>query len=415
MTPWGRGPATGPERAHGYPVRMDIASLISDRSRALDTSGIRKVFELGATLEDPINLSIGQPDFPVPDPIKSAAVEAVAADHNGYTLTQGIPALRRRICEHLVADLGWPADLGKPDASTGALVTSGTSGALLLAFLALLNPGDEIIIPDPYFVAYPHMPALAGARAVRCDTYPDFRMTAARIEPLITGRTKAVLIDSPSNPCGVVLSSEELGDILELCRDRGVLLISDEIYSEFCFADHQERAPDGTRRTPSPGRFEGAHESVLVIRGFGKTYGCTGWRMGYAAGPAPLLREITKLQQYSFVCSPSPLQHACVAAFDVDMAGTVATYASRRDRVLERLGPLTSVPVPGGAFYLFFEVPPALGMTGQEFFQAALERNVLLIPGNVFSDRDTHVRMSIATADDRLDRGIEILAGLMGG
>ena len=394
---------------------MDIDRLISSRARELDTSGIRKVFELGATLKDPINLSIGQPDFPVPDSIKGAAVRAIEENHNGYTLTQGIPALRRKICEHLVADLGWPSDLGRPESPVGALVTGGTSGALLLSFLALLNPGDEIIIPDPYFVAYPHMPTLAGAAAIRCDTYPDFRMTAARIEPLITERTKAVLIDSPSNPCGVVLSSGELRDILELCRAKGVLLISDEIYDEFCFADHREAGPDGRPRTPSPARFEGAHEDVLVIRGFGKTYGCTGWRMGYAAGPMPLIREITKLQQYSFVCSPSPLQHGCLAAFDVDMTETVATYARRRDRVLERLAPLTSVPTPGGAFYLFVEVPPALGMTGQEFFQAAVERNVLLIPGNVFSDRDTHVRMSIATPDERLDRGLDILAEIMQG
>ena len=393
---------------------MDIDRLISARAKALDTSGIRKVFELGATLKDPINLSIGQPDFPVPDELKRAAKDAIDADHNGYTLTQGIPALRARICEHLVADLGWPRDLGQPNASTGAVVTGGTSGALLLSFLALLDPGDEIIIPDPYFVAYPHMPTLAGAKAVRCDTYPDFRMTAARIEPLITARTKAVLIDSPSNPCGVVLSSGELREIYDLCRGRGVLLISDEIYDEFCFDDHREAASSGRRVAPSPARFAGAHESVLVIRGFGKTYGCTGWRMGYAAGPTSIIRQITKLQQYSFVCSPTPLQHGCLASFDLDMSETVARYALRRDRVLAKLAPLTSVPTPGGAFYLFVQVPERLGMTGQEFFQAAVERNVLVIPGNVFSDRDTHFRMSIATDDARLDRGAEILAGLMG-
>lgn len=392
---------------------MDIDRLISARAKALDTSGIRKVFELGATLENPINLSIGQPDFPVPDEIKAAAKDAIDADHNGYTLTQGIHPLRKRVCEHLVADLGWPADLGQPNASTGALVTSGTSGALLLTFLALLDPGDEIIIPDPYFVAYPHMPTLAGAKAVRCDTYPDFRMNAARIEPLITARTKVVLIDSPSNPCGVVLSSAELREIYDLCRSRGILLVADEIYDEFCFDDHREYGPSGRRVAPSPGRIEGAHESVLIIRGFGKTFGCTGWRMGYAAGPMPIIRQLTKLQQYSFVCSPTPLQHGCLAAFDVDMAGTVARYAERRDRVLAKLAPLTSVPVPGGAFYLFVEVPERLGMTGQEFFQAALERNVLIIPGNVFSDRDTHFRMSIATDDEKLDRGAEILAELM--
>jgi aspartate/methionine/tyrosine aminotransferase len=387
---------------------VDVDRLISDRARALDTSGIRKVFELGATLEDPINLSIGQPDFHVPSELKRAAIDAIERDQSGYTLTQGIPALRRRCAERLVEDVGWPEDLGTPGASTGVMITSGTSGALVLAMLALISPGDEVVIPDPYFVAYPHQPTLAGGRAVCCDTYPDFRMTAERVEPLITERTKAVLIDSPSNPAGVVLSRAECRDLLALCRSRGVLLISDEIYAEFIFEDHLE---DGV--CPSPARFDGAHEDVLLIRGFGKTWGCTGWRMGYAAGPARLIAEMTKLQQYTFVCSPTPLQHGCVEAFGVDMGPTVARFAARRDRAMAALAGVTDVPRPGGAFYLFVPIPERAGMTGQQLFERALERNLLLIPGGVFSNRDTHVRVSIAAPDDRLDEGVAILADLL--
>ncbi len=396
-------------------MAIDFDRLISERARSVDASGIRKVFDLGATLQNPINLSIGQPDFPVPREMKEAAKDAIEHDQNGYTLTQGIPALRRAVCSHIVKDLGWSSDLGEAGAGSQAMVTTGTSGGLFLAFLSLLGPGDEIIVPDPYFVAYPHMPRLAGATVVKCDTYPDFRMTAERIEPLITERTKVVLMDSPSNPAGVVLSSEECRAVLELCRSRNLLLISDEIYDEFTFADHRERMEDGRLVCPSPARFADAEKDVLLIRGFGKTYGCTGWRMGYAAGPAPVIAAMTKMQQYSFVCAPTPLQHGCLASFGVDMTETVARFAHRRDMVLAALGDLTHVERPGGAFYAFVEVPRRLGMSGQEFFQAAVEKNVLTIPGNVFSDHDTHFRLSFAVEEERLARGLEILAGLMRG
>eukprot|EP00913_Durusdinium_trenchii_P006358 g5970.t1 len=298
--------------------RMDIDRLISDRARAIDASGIRRIFDLGARLKDPINLSIGQPDFPVPEPIKRAAIRAIETDHNGYTPTQGIPPLQARVTGWLKTDLGWDAkpagsaDPGQPS----TLITTGTSGALSLAFAALLGPGDEAIIPDPYFVAYPHLCALAGARGVLCDTGDDLRMTAERVEPLITQRTKLVLLNSPSNPCGVVSTPQECRDLLELCRARGVLLISDEIYDEFTYPEFALDTAVGDAsiaRCPSPARLPGSHEDVLLIRGFGKTYACTGWRLGYAAGPRELIAEMAKIQQYTFVCAPSAFQHGTLA------------------------------------------------------------------------------------------------------
>ncbi len=394
---------------------MDIDRLLAPRTRILETSGIRRVFDLGASLKDPINLSIGQPEFPVPAPIRQAAIDAIEAGENGYTLTTGIPSLRRKAAHHIVADLGWPPDSGEPGSSVGVMITTGTSAALLLSMMALLGDGDEIVIPDPYFVAYPNMPILADGKAVLCDTYPDFRMTAARIEKCITPRTKAVLIDSPSNPCGVVLTSQECADIRDLCRAKGVVLISDEIYDDFCFAHARDRWADGRMVNPSPGRFPRAHEDVLVIRGFGKTYGCTGWRLGYVAGPARLVQEIAKLAQYSYVCAPTPLQRGAEAAFGVDMTDTVSMYARRAQMVCERLGAVTGVVRPGGAFYVFAEATGKVGLTGQQLFERAVERNVLVIPGNVFSSRDTHIRVSIAAKDDRLEKGIGVLADILGG
>lgn len=398
---------------------MDIDRLIADRAKRIDASGIRRVFDLGARLKDPINLSIGQPDFPVPEPIKQAAIDAIRNNQNGYTQTQGIASLRQRIVEHLKADVNWDVDprpLASADASKpGVMVTSGTSGALMLAFQVLLDPGDEAIIPDPYFVMYPHVCTMVGARPVLCDTYPDFRMTAERVERLITPRTKLVLLNSPSNPAGVVASNRDCRELLELCRARNVLLISDEIYDTFTYADAREPSPlgAGAPRCPSPARFPGAADDVLLIRGFGKTYGVTGWRLGYAAGPRRIIEEISKLQQYTFVCAPSALQHGAVACFDVDMSAQIADYQKRRDTVVSRLSKVTEVTVPGGAFYAFVKVPERLGLTAGAFIDRCLERGLLVIPGNVFSKRDTHFRLSYATDARSLERGLAVLEDLM--
>lgn len=391
---------------------MDIGALISERARGVDASGIRKVFELGAKLKDPINLSIGQPDFPVPEAVKRAAVEAIHADHNGYTLSQGIPALRERIARDLVEDLGWPLGIGSAHPDAGVMATTGTSGALFLALMAVVSPGDEVVIPDPYFVAYPAMVKILGGTPRLCDTYPDFRMTAARLEPLLTSRTKAVIVDSPGNPSGVVLSQHECDDIAELCRSRGVLLISDEIYDRFVFSESAVTVA-GARRCPSPCRRQGAWSHTLLVRGFGKTYGCTGWRLGFAAGPKRLIDEMTKLHQYTYVCAPAPLQWAAAATYDVDVTGWVARYESRRNRVVERLSQVTEVVTPGGAFYAFVPIPDRVGLTGQRFCEAAIEKSVLTIPGNVFSAKDTHFRLSFAVREETLERGLDVLCSMM--
>ena len=380
---------------------LNLDSLISRRARAIDVSGIRRVFELGAKLKNPINLSIGQPDFPVPEELKSAAIEAIRADRNGYTLTQGAPELLNAVSLYLKQDVGWSA----PSDDLGLLITSGTSGAILLAFQALLDPGDEVIVGDPYFVIYPAFGPLTGATVVCCDTYPDGRLTAQRIEPLITERTKLLLVNSPGNPSGVVLTHNELREIVDLCDRRGILIVSDEIYNEFTYADAREQG-----RCPSPARFT---DRMILVRGFGKTYGCTGWRLGYAAGPKPVLLQIAKLQQYSFVCAPSMAQFGVVPALGLDMSRQVASYQRKRDMVLEAFRGVTDVVPPGGAFYAFVRVPPQLGLSAHEFAEQAIEKNVLVIPGNVFSRRDSHFRISYAIDDLSLAKGVQILRDMM--
>lgn len=407
---------------------MDWQRAISSRSAAINGSGIRRVFDMGAKLKDPVNLSIGQPDFPVPAPIKQAAIDAIQHDRNGYTPTAGIPELRKRVAEYLSRDLGWdtrrPGEFGRDatppqpgsNADTAMLITSGTSGGLILACMALLNPGDEVIIPDPWFVLYPHMASVCQAKAVACDTYPDFVLTAERVEKLITPKTKAVVACSPGNPAGVVASAKAQRDLLALCQSKGIVLISDEIYDEFAFSECRNEAMVSggpANRCPSPARAPGASKGTLVIRGFGKSYGVTGWRLGYAAGPTALLAEMTKLQQYLYVCAPTPLQHGAAAAFDVSLEPMVAEYERRRDMVIEKLSRVTEVSMPGGAFYAFPKVPTKLNMTGEQFFEAAYAKNVLLVPGKAFSTRDTHIRISFATPLAKLEEGLDAVCKLM--
>ncbi len=381
---------------------LNFERLISRRAGAIDASGIRRIFELGASLKDPINLSIGQPDFPVPDQLKDAVTHAVSKNRNGYTLTQGAPDALRAVRTDLKRTLGWSAD-GTDGRQT--MITSGTSGGLLLAFLAMLDEGDEAIIADPYFVVYPTFGPMTGGRIVTCDTYPDFRLTAARVAPLITDRTKIVLVNSPGNPSGVVLNESEMRDLAALCDERGVLLISDEIYDLFTYDDARE-----DHGCPTPARYS---DNVLLIRGFGKSYGCTGWRLGYASGPSAIVEQMLKLQQYSFVCAPSIAQASIAAAYETDMSEQINAYQRKRDMVVQAFDGVTNVSTPGGAFYAFIEVPPGLGLTATEFVEQAIKRSVLVIPGSVFSTRDTHFRVSFAAPDERLARGLEILVDMM--
>ena len=366
-------------------------SWLADRTKLIEMSGIRKVFELGKSLKDPVNLSIGQPHFDVPEPIKAAAKAAIDSNQNGYTVTQGIPELR----DKLLADA--KARFPHLDHSErDVLVTSGTSGGLVLALMAIVNPGDEVITPDPYFVAYPHVITLAGGRMVPVDTYPDFHPDPRKIEAAITPRTKAVLLSTPSNPTGAVISPATQHAIAKLCRERGLVLLSDEIYRAF----HYDTLP------ASPATHDG---NVLVLEGFGKTYGITGWRLGWAHGPKRLINEMAKLQQFTFVCAPSMVQAAGVAALDFDVTGIVDDYRRKRDLLIEGLADLYEFAKPGGAFYLFAKTPWG---TGGEFVAEAIRNNLLIIPGSVFSGRDTHFRVSYAASDETLRRGIDILRRL---
>jgi aspartate aminotransferase/aminotransferase len=361
---------------------------LAERTQQIQASGIRRVFDLAKELTHPINLSIGQPHFDVPTPIKEAAIAAILAGHNGYTVTQGIAELRDKLRQRIRQSL--------PQEDREVLITSGTSGGLVLAVLATINPGDEVIIPDPFFVMYPHLVRMAGGIPVFVDTYPDFQIDPDRIRQAITPRTKMILFNSPSNPTGTVVSRERVRALAEIASQHGLLLVSDEVYRAFCYEGE----------FVSPAEY---NPDVLVLDGFSKAYGMTGWRLGYAHGPKQLIEEMAKLQQFTFVCAPSIVQHAGIAALDWDVAPTVAEYRRKRDRICQALREHYELVVPGGAFYLFPRVPWG---NADEFVAACIRQQLLVIPGNVFSQRDTHFRISYAADDDTIERGIEVLIRL---
>ena len=361
---------------------------IAERTRAFDSSGIRKVFDLAATLKDPVNLSIGQPDYDVPQEVQAACIEAIQSGKNGYALTGGITPLRDKIQQRI--------DQQYRHGDRRAFVSSGTSGALVLAMLSLVNEGDEVILFDPYFVMYKPLIELVNGRAVVIDTYPDFQIDVQRVAAAITPRTKLILVNSPANPTGAVMDEPTTRAIAQLAAERRVALVSDEIYSCFCF----------DQPFVSPAQY---NDQTIVIDGFSKSHAMTGWRVGFTHGPAEVIDTMVKLQQYSFVCAPQPAQWAGITALDVETAGYARDYMQKRDRLLAGLSEHFEIARPGGAFYVFPKAPVG---TGEEFVTRCIERGLLVIPGSIFSERNTHFRISYAAADETIERGIEILRAL---
>ena len=370
-----------------------MEDILADRTKLIDASGIRKVFALAAKLKDPVNFSIGQPDFDVPDTIKDSAIDAIRSGANAYSQTAGDQQLLDKIREKTIADYGFQ--------DPSILVTSGVSGALLLLFMSIINKGDEIIIADPYFVIYKHVINMLGGKCVFVDSYPDFKLPAEGIEAAITERTKLIILNSPANPTGAVYSEQQVKDIAEIARRKDIMIMSDEIYDTFCYED----------TCPSVANY---YDNTMILKGFSKAYAMTGWRLGYVTGSKRIqhiVEEMTKIQQYTFVCAPTPLQKAAITAMDVDMSEYVAAYRKKRDMIYEGLSGKFEITKPGGAFYAFVKAPD-WAKSATEFVQKAIANNVLIIPGNVFSEKDTHFRISYATTDAKIVEGVEILSSL---
>ncbi len=363
---------------------------LAERTQRIDSSGIRKVFALAADMTDPVNLSIGQPHFDVPDSIKEVAVKAIREGRNSYTLTAGIPPLRERLLEDY-RKRGINAD--------DVIVTSGVSGGILLSFLALLNDGDEVIIPDPYFVMYKHLANFVGARPVYVDTYPDFQLDPGKIERAVTPRTKLIVVNSPNNPAGAVYTETVLRAVTEVAERHNLVILTDEIYD--CFLYDSE-----------PVSIAQWYPNTILLSGFSKSMALTGWRVGYALGPKSIIEAFMNIQMYSFVCAPSFAQWAALAALDEDTSANNASYKKKRDLLFNGIKDRYELVCPGGAFYAF---PKAPNGDGDRFVEEAIRNNVLVLPGSVFSEKKTHFRISYAADDEVILKGVEILNRLAEG
>jgi aspartate aminotransferase/aminotransferase len=361
--------------------------MLADRMSKIEPSGIRRIFELMATMDDPINLSIGQAHYDPPEELIEAACKAMREGHNRYTMTEGVAGLADRILDSVATRYG-----RRPES---CFVTSGVSGGIMLSFLALLDVGDEILLPDPNFMMYRHLANITGATIRYYGLYPKFHLDLAEIESLVTDKTKIIFLNSPSNPTGGVLSREEIEGVVRAAERVGAFIISDEIYDAFVYEDHYA----------SP---VAMYDRTIQLSGFSKTYGIPGWRLGYATGPTEVLEAMKTLQQFSFVCAPAPMQHALLeVAFDLDMSSYTEDYRNKRNRLVADLDPAFRLVPPGGSFYAFPEIPN--GASEEGFMEACFERKLLVVPGSAFSTRATHFRLSFAVSDEDLSRGIHAL------
>ena len=369
-----------------------MKDIISDRAKLIDASGIRKVFALAATLKDPVNFSIGQPHFDVPEKLKQQAIKAIETGLNKYTQTAGDKELLEKITSVVKSEVGWK--------HPAVIATSGVSGGLFLTFAAIINPGDQVIILDPYFVIYKHIVNLLGGKCVFVDTYPDFDLPVEKIAQAITEKTKLIVLNSPCNPTGAVYSEQKLKQLADLAAKSQIPILSDEIYEKFSY----------DFPCPSIAKF---YPDTILLRGFSKSYAMTGWRLGYIAVHnklKELIEQMTKIQQYTFVCAPTPFQKAAIAALDYDVSDFVSEYKIKRDLIYNGLKDKFELNKPAGAFYAFVKAP-AGGAT--KFAEKAIANNVLIIPGNVFSQKDTHFRISYATSDEKIQKGTDILCSLV--
>jgi aspartate aminotransferase/aminotransferase len=360
--------------------------MISNRMQHLDGSGMRRIFELAGRMNDPIDLSLGQAHFGVPDAFQTEMIKAVREGHNGYSVASGIPPLRERI-DGMLRKEGIDAD--------SIMITAGASGGLVTSLMALVNPGDEVLIPDPYFATYKHIVRLAGGVPRLIDTYPDFRLTPDSLRAAASQWSRLLLFNSPVNPTGVAYRADEIRALAKTAKELGLQVIADEVYDAFSF-DHPHVS------------WLNYDTDAVLIRAFSKTFGMAGWRIGFAAGPKEILDHMITLQQFTFVCANAPAQWACVRALDSDDASAeyIESYRKKRDFVADSLSVAFDFHRPEGAFYLYPEYPDG---NGERFMARCMEREVLVVPGSVFSERDTHFRISFAADEETLKRGVNTL------
>lgn len=367
-------------------------TFIANRLQSFDSSDFREVFHRQQLLVNPIDLSVGIPEDRTPQQIKTAGIEAIQNDKTVYTPSNGTVELRLALSQKLQKKNGLPI------ASDQITVVPGLTTGLLLTYLAILNPGDEIIVMDPYYPPYKHLATAIGAEVLTVLTLPTFHPDIAAIKASITNRTKAIVLNTPNNPTGAVYSKSDLLEIASLAEKHNLLIISDEIYESFIYED--EHFSIGS-----------VYPNTITMNGFSKEYAMTGWRLGYIAGPTEIIQAINELQQYTVFSSSSIAQHAALEALKHPVK-FIAKYQRKRDLVMKHFQQAGYEMHGGqGAYYVFFQAPHDL--TDLEFVERAAERNLLLVPGRAFSSRHGYVRLSYGADLATIEKGLAIIDKLM--
>ena len=378
---------------------MNYDELLAPAAKAMRPSGIRKFFDLAADMPHCISLGVGEPDFKTPWSVRDAGIRSLELGRTKYTANSGLKELRGEICNYLQRrfDLHYKEE--------NILVTVGGSEAIDLTIRAVVQPGDEVIIPEPCFVCYEPITQLTGGVPVHIATRAEdqFRLTADQLRVAITPRTKLLIFPYPNNPTGAVMSAAEMEEIAAVLRETNVLVLSDEIYSELTY---------GLDRHVSIASLPGMAERTIVVNGFSKSYAMTGWRLGYAAGPAPLVKVMTKIHQSCIMSAPTTSQYAAITALrqcDDQIEMMRDEYNRRRRYVVKALNDMgLTCFEPRGAFYVFPSIQIS-GLTSSEFCEQLLrEKEVAIIPGSAFgASGEGYARISYAYSVDHLQTAMK--------
>jgi len=382
---------------------LDLEQRLSKRVRATPPSGIRRFFDIAANMDDVISLGIGEPDFVSPEPIVNAGIRALQNGRTSYTSNAGMMELRELIAQEYTQRYNLDYD---PEDEI--VVTVGCSEAMQLAMQALLDPGDEVLIPEPCFVSYGPSVRFAGGTVeyVSTSVENDFQVTAADIEPHITDQSKVLFLGYPNNPTGAVLRRETLEDIAELVIENDLMVVSDEIYDQLIYGTAHER---GHVSVPS---VDGLRERTILLGGFSKNHAMTGWRVGFTCAPAPIMKGMYKVHQYMIMSAPTVSQEGAIAALregQADVERMRQSYDERRRTIVDGFND-AGLPTfePEGAFYCFPDITPT-GMSSEEFAQTLLqEEKVACVPGDAFGPSgEGYVRCSYATGLADIEEALE--------
>ena len=389
---------------------MNYESYLNRDIAAVPPSGIRRFFDIAATMKDAISLGVGEPDFVTPYHIRNAAINSILDGETQYTGNRGLPELLREIAYYLESRCGVSYN---PDHEI--LVTVGASEAIDIALRAIISPGDEVLVPEPSYVSYSPSVIFAGGTPVGVETTADaeFRLTAENVRNAITPRTKALILPYPNNPTGGIMPREELEALAQVIREKQIMVISDEIYSELTYGGLQH---------VSFASLPGMWDYTLTINGFSKAFAMTGWRVGYLCGPEPLLSVMLKIHQYSILCAPRAGQVAATEALRTgrengyeDVIKMRESYDRRRRLMVEGFRSMgLDCFEPLGAFYVFPSIART-GLTSEEFCERLLnEERVACVPGTAFGAcGEGHIRCSYATAVDKLNLALEKMEKFM--